>query len=590
MPNTLRRAFSRRRWRLRASRIRRHPLGRLVQHFLARLVHGGQEDGSDFELGAGALLGLLAAPAAFESFLELNKYSTLLDWLRKMPPRDYYVTSAPDKYLFICIAMAITGIMTVLKWDRILPDAQDYLNLAPQPIRPRTVLLANVAAIAIAVLIFAVDVNAIPTLLFPAFVTAAAGTDLPALAAFIAIHGGVITLAILFTFCSVFALLGTLAAVLPRTVFQTVSSWVRGFMLVAFLALLPTGYAASRLLRELGRAPDSLLGWLPSFWFLGLYQSLQHRATPVLSHLASRVLPGLAAAFALMAIAYALGYRRRFAAVLESGRSRGGRWNPEFLPAFLDLFARSRSGFERACHMFMVRALLRNEAQRLCLAVGLGLGWLMALQNIVEAPPVRGPSLPLLEAPLTVAYLLILAIRLALEIPATLPANWIYRATLDARENETRGVVRRLILAFLAPGAILPFLLYFWWRCGWLGALLETAYLTGVSLCAIEILLAGYRKVPLTCPLPGIRQNFLMLCLIQFLGFAAFTRIGAEIEDWMFDRPERFIWLPLVMAGAWLWQQRRLRLAREAGEWDEGMTFESAPPPEVERLNILSGG
>jgi hypothetical protein len=67
------------------------------------------------------------------------------------------------------------GIVTLLKWDKILPDGQDYLNLAPLPIRSRAVLAANAAAIAIAVVIFAVDVNAVPAFLFPLFVTTAAG-------------------------------------------------------------------------------------------------------------------------------------------------------------------------------------------------------------------------------------------------------------------------------------------------------------------------------------------------------------------------------------------------------------------------------
>jgi hypothetical protein len=86
--------------------------------------------------------------------------------------QDVFVVSMPDKYLFLALGMAITGIVTVLKWDKILPDSQDYLNLAPLPIRPRTVLAANAAAIAIAVVVFAVDVNAVPAVFFPLFVSA----------------------------------------------------------------------------------------------------------------------------------------------------------------------------------------------------------------------------------------------------------------------------------------------------------------------------------------------------------------------------------------------------------------------------------
>src|SRR3954467_10140861 len=153
----------------------RRPFGRLVAHFLQKLVRGGQDDASsELDLGAGAILGFLAAPGAFTSLLMLDKYSAFLNWMRGHLRDDLYVTSAPDKYLFLCVAMAVTGIVTVLKWDQILPDSQDYLNFAPLPVRSRSILLANVVAILTAVLVVAVAVNAIPAVLFPMFVIAAA--------------------------------------------------------------------------------------------------------------------------------------------------------------------------------------------------------------------------------------------------------------------------------------------------------------------------------------------------------------------------------------------------------------------------------
>ena len=113
----------------------RRPFGRLVAHFLQKLVRGGQDDASsELDLGAGALLGFLAAPGAFTSLLMLDKYSAFLNWMRGRLNDDLYVTSVPDKYLFLCVAMAVTGIVTVLKWDQLLPDTQDYLNLAPLPV------------------------------------------------------------------------------------------------------------------------------------------------------------------------------------------------------------------------------------------------------------------------------------------------------------------------------------------------------------------------------------------------------------------------------------------------------------------------
>src|SRR5262249_47295337 len=156
--------------------------------------------------------------------------STLLGWIRGRLHEDVYVTSLADKYLFVTLAMAVAGIVTVLKWDRILPDAQDYLNLGPLPIRPRTILAANAAAILTAVAVIAVVVNVLPSLLFPAIVSAAGLTTFLEFLSFAAIHGASVLLASVFAICSTFALLGTLASVLPRRIFQACSAWIRAAM------------------------------------------------------------------------------------------------------------------------------------------------------------------------------------------------------------------------------------------------------------------------------------------------------------------------------------------------------------------------
>jgi hypothetical protein len=572
----------------------RRPFGRLVGHFLGRMVRGGQDPGSaEFEFGAGFVLGLLAAPGAFYCFLLFQKYSSLLDFLRGRRHQDIYLTSVPDKYFLISLAMAVTGIVTVLKWDQILPDAQDYLNLAPLPIRARNILLANAAAILIAVLVVALDVNAIPSLLFPLFVTASVRAPAAELARFAAAHAACVMLASVFTICSVFALLGTLSAVLPREAFRACSSWIRGLLLLGLLILLPTGFAGSGLLRTVERHPDSWLRFLPSLWYLGLYQTWQHRATPALARLGHMAPAATAAAFGLMALSYALSYRRRFASVLEGGRRPSEQRLFAAVLAGLDLFSRGASGFERACHRFALRALLRNETHRLALAVSVGLGWLLALDDVANAPAAAPgnpfPSLAQLAAPLSAAYVLILGLRVAFELPAGVSANWIFKAILDPREEAALPVARRLMFSFLVPVVALPGFAYAYATSGFSMAAMETLYLLALSWCAMELQLAGYRKVPLTCPMPGFRDNLLMLCLMQFLGFELFTRAGAAMEHWMLDMPVKFLVVPAAMAAAWYWNRQRIAEAREAGEWEEGVMFENVPVRAVERLNLSDG-
>ena len=556
-------------------RMLRRPFGRLVSHFLARLVRGGKDGpGDEFDLGIGMLLGLLAAPGILNCFLLLDKYSSLLNWMRGRSQSNTLLVSIPEKHLYIALAMAVAGIVTVLKWDKILPDSQDYQNLAPLPIRARTVFLANALALLIAVAVIAVDVNVIPGILFPLFVSASGHLPPAVSLQFVGIHLIVVILASIFAICAVLAFLGTLAAVLPRAIFQACSSWIRGMLLLAFLVMLSTGFGSTALVRKLERFPDSVLQWLPSLWFLGLYQSLQHVATPALAKVSGYALSGTVTAFLAMAAAYGVSYRRRFAAVLEGGRKPAARLFAAGLMV-LDLFAYRAAGFRRACHRFAVRALLRSETHRLVLAVSIGMAGLLALQSsTVEA------------ASLTGAYLLILGLRVAFDLPAALPANWIFRSTLNPNENETAGIARRVMLSFLTPLVLVPSLAAAWWQWGLAAAVVHAFYVLGLSWSLMEVLLAGYRKLPLTSAMPGFRDNSLMLLLLQLVGFLAFTRLGARIEQWMFGMPLRFLLVPLVMLAAGYWNRQRIAEARKAGELEEGLVFENAPVRTVEQLHL----
>ena len=50
--------------------------------------------------------------------------------------------------------------------------------------------------------------------------------------------------------------------------------------------------------------------------------------------------------------------------------------------------------------------------------------------------------------------------------------------------------------------------------------------------------------------------------------------------------PPRLLLLPAAMWIVWLWNRKRLQRAREAGELEEGLTFENIPIHTVERLDL----
>ena len=567
------------RTRSRALAWARNPFVRLVRHFLDRLLRGGHESESDeFEFGAGPLLGVLASPGAIFSFLLFQKYSSLRDFiLGHYARRDIYVTSAPDKYFFICLAMGAAGILTAIKWDRILPDSQDYLNLAPLPLKPRAIFLANAVAVAVAVGAVAVDVNLFSSFLFPLVVASYGSLGFFDIARFIFSHAFSLMLANLFMFFVILAALGTMVAVLPRGVFRACSSWARGAILIGSLVLLAAGPNAPRDPATWGR-------FYPPLWFLSLYQWMEGHVASAMEPLAYFALEAFAVAFVWMIAAYALGYRRSFAAVLESGKPPRKQPVARAALAFFDLFSLRASAFERACHRFILRAMLRSEAHRMCLAVAVGLGCLFGFHQATS--PFRASRL---EAPFMATYLLILGLRIAFEMPASLAANWQFRATLNPNALPALNAPRRVILSFLTPFVLLPAFLFAFREFGFFGAAMHVLVVTALALTLGEIMLAGYRKIPLTCPMPPFGANFLALIVLQIVAFGMFTVLGGSLDSWVLENPLRFAAIPVGMFAAALWNRRRLAQAREDGELEEKLVFENAAPVVVTRLDLFDG-
>ena len=66
-----------------------------------------------------------------------------------------------DQDLLMATTMAIAGMFTVLAWNNVLPDRRDRLILGLLPVRPRTVLLAKLAALGTALGVAVAALNAV---------------------------------------------------------------------------------------------------------------------------------------------------------------------------------------------------------------------------------------------------------------------------------------------------------------------------------------------------------------------------------------------------------------------------------------------
>ena len=257
-------------------------------------MHGGGESG-ELDFGIGAMLALLAVPGAFASV----------------------AASRSDEYFFIVLAMVATGAVAVWKWDALIPDRRDYLNLAPLPIPAKHILYANLAALLLVAAALGFDVNAASSVLFP-LVALGSHSSFGYMAIFFATHLFSVFLASMFSFFIVLAILGLMMAVLPYRAFRRCSVYVRCGMVAVLMAVLSTSFEMSAMVQHPSAGSRPLIQLLPPVWFLGLCQRLRGLTDPAFGTLAKTAIFASIAAPALAIAACALGYRRCFTKSAES--------------------------------------------------------------------------------------------------------------------------------------------------------------------------------------------------------------------------------------------------------------------------------
>jgi len=572
--------------RERKERVLTRPFWRLVSHFGLRLFSGTGESEDGLGLSIGAILALLAAPGAFISILLLDKYSSLLRYFRGNEAFDPYAASLSDQYFFLTFSMVITGIVTVLKWDSIFPDRRDYMNLAPLPMPTRRIFLANITAIVILAVAFAVDVNAASSLLFPMEVT----MEQPKFIFFLQFaraHFLGVLLSSLFIFFALFALIGTLMVLLPETLFRRISLYLRVLLVMALLALLCSTFALPQHLHTLSSDPLSVLRWLPPVWFLGLLRSVLGQADAGMAHLGAIGLRDMAVATLLAPAVYVASYYRYFIRIPErldtTLRNREPR---SLLPAALMDSLILRSAFEKAIYRFTMKTLLRSERHSLIFGAFSGLGLVLAFQTLasaMSAAHTEHPSAQLLSVPFVLAYFVIFGLRFVFNIPAELNANWVHRVVLDQEKHEARSLARKVMLTFIVPWAVLvclPVSIHAWGLAVGAG---HTFLLLASCGFLSQVLLHRFCKVPFTCTYPVWKQSATVMILLYVLGFWAFAFLLPDLERALLRQSPAFLWgfstLVLAVTSA-------LRRAHDRQEQDTPLVFDEKADAAFEILNL----
>jgi CubicO group peptidase (beta-lactamase class C family) len=389
----------------------------------------------------------------------------------------------------------------------------------------------------------------------------------------------------IFLFGSVLSIHG-LAQLLPRQLFLRVSSFLQMAFFVALLTVyfVQPGFADMETLTE----NQAALGWLPSYWFFGLFQQLNGPLNPALAFLAHRAWIGLGAAICGAAGAYLLCYLRTLRKIAEQPDilpdSRRFHWLPRFGGAF-----------ETAVGQFSVRSLLRSRQHRVLLSFYLGVAFGLAL-FFSKTPVLREVrqndlwyqvNASLLMASVLLVCASAVGTRMVFAMPLEPRANWLYRVMPLPPMPQCLPAIRRSLYTLALAPMWLALAILFFWLWPWRIAAGHSVILGLAGMIIAELSLPSFRKIPFTCSYQPGKTRINMAFLIGAILLFALSR-GAAGERAALNNP--VVYALTVVALALVVVLLRYRSKSQAAAEDAMLQFDDPPEPAVMSLGLYRDG
>jgi hypothetical protein len=488
------------------------------------------------------------------------------------------------EHFLIATTMVVISLFSVLNWDSIFPDRRDVLVLAPLPVQANTLFLAKLAALAFALTLSVIALNVFSGLVWPAVFFAPRAGILAACRS-VAAYWITMFAAAAFIFCSVLAVQGMIALLLPRQQFLRLSALLQ----VAAFCLFVGDYILEPSLQDIGllATPENqrLLSWFPTYWFFGLFQQLNGSMFSGFAPLASRAWIGLAVAAFGAGTTLLLSFHYTLRKTVEE---------PDILPGAGKINWPQTLGnsLQSAVLLFTVRTLLRSRQHRVILSFYLGIGFAIALAYIKFPLGQHGLSrvaatgeaiVPFFVASILIMCVAVAGVRVVFPLPIALRANWIFRLTELRHASEYSVAVRRsLFVLSVAPVWLVTGALFF---CIFPSRIVVEHLLVLGLLGAIlvELSMHGFQKVPFTCsylPGKGNLQYAFWGCILLVLPL---INMGAKLEEQMLHTPVGYISMILVLGIAAIFARwRSAVVARPI----LGMQFDEMMPPDIFALKL----
>ena len=397
--------------------MRRTNVSELTRHFFRRFFENDlvQTTGDTITTVVRAI-SIVAAPGLMFAFWLQNQYPQRTRWGR-----------IEDEYFFVMFSFVAMAGVAIFEWEMLFPDRLDFLVLTPLSLKPWEMPAAKATALAMFLGLFFLASTIFGVLMLPLVSNSHIWTQMAAHALATALAGTFASL--LITFIG-----GLLLCTLPPRIFRSASPLLRMFAVTA-LALLVVHYARfgdsmPQLLADGGRR----MAWLPTFWFLGLYQWLQHgfAAGAFALWMARRAEIATAAVAIGVIVVYPLAWMRMRRMAIEETVGGGAPRNTAIRAVVHSVI---RNPQERAVFHFIGQTMARTGRYHVYMAMYFGTGLALAIACATRVSTVHGLTQPALSRfglhavmPLLVFWT-VAGLKMAFAFPMHLQARWVFRTT-----------------------------------------------------------------------------------------------------------------------------------------------------------------
>jgi hypothetical protein len=450
----------------------------------------------------------------------------------------WYLADQTEKHFYMTVMMALTGIFCVVAWERLLLDKKDSANLVVLPVKKASLYASKF----LSVLVWVGAVSLAFSLL-PAVKYTHANAHKLNMSGFyyFLILLTVSMLANLFVFLLVAALQSILQWVLKGRLLARISIMAQVLLVMGLMSVFVWFPRVDGAHPGLAGTFEPLHYYMPSLWFNGLHESLTAGGNPL--HVFHGNLCLLTMTVLLLAYLFSLPLS------LKKYLNHSNGSKPPLVRLPLRRVKRwwhalvLRDPVERAVFYFFSQHLKRSRDTKIKLALLMALPIGLVLTQMVEAYKEYGAGvfrdfgIGQVAFPFMFFFLLTVALRMAVERPVTLEANWIFRLTAaSGSRHYVNGMKKAMIVRTILPLLffLLLFYLYFW---GPEDALLHTLFSFGASLLLLEVFFYNYRKIPFASTANPMLINYKLVWPIFVILFFVYYFVFAVLGIWLLTEP-----------------------------------------------------